>query len=411
MQTISDLDLPWLPLDEMAFRRDPFFYFSEAREQHPWLARCSFAYVLTCHEAVRELMAYDDRMCVGFGHAVEMLGAGGTPWGEFVKQSVQNQVGSLHKRLRDAVAPAFSPRAANEQRGVMREEMTRLLDEWGPRESFDFGEFASNYPVSVICRIIGASPEVVSQLRSSLEILGLGGSLEPSYLPRLQEAFGVVDGFVRELVAERRVRGRDGEVPDLLDRLLLIDDDGGLSDDELCNLLVFLFIAGYDTSKNMLSSVMHLLIDRPEYYERCARDFDFSRKVVTETLRYHGPASSPRVLLEDIVLREVYIPKDTMLFLPWSVLNRDPGSFRNADVFDPERERDSQTMAFGLGPHICLGQFLARAQLEEGLHLMAQRMKNPRRAGEIGWREFVGVWGLRGFPIEFDYQSKSSVPG
>ena len=403
MQAISDLELPYLPFEDMAFRCDPFPYFSEARRRHPWLARCSFAYVVTSYEAVRELIAHDDRMCVGFGHAVEMMGAGGTPWGEFVKLSVQNQVGSLHKRLRDAVAPAFTPRAANEHRGAMREEMTRLLDEWGPKGAFDFGEFASNYPVSVMCRIIGASPESVNGLRSSLEILGLGGSFEPDYLPRFQEAFGVVDGFVRELAAERREADHRGQAPDLLDRLLEINDGGGLGDDELFNLLVFLFTAGYDTSKNVLSSVLHLLIDRKECYERCAEDFEFSRKVVNETLRYHGPASSPRVLLEDITLRDIRIPADTMLFIPWSVLNRDPGSFKNADLFDPERERDSQTIAFGLGPHICLGQYIARAQLEEGLHLMAQRIKNPRRAGEIGWREFVGVWGLRGFPIEFDY--------
>jgi cytochrome P450 len=409
MKRISDLELPFLPFEAVSFRENPFLPFQLARQQHPWLAKCSFAYVITSYQAVRELMAYDDQMCVGYGRAVDYLGAGGTPWGEFIKHAIQNQVGPLHKRLRDSVAPAFTPRAANENRAVMREQMTRLLDEWGPREAFEFGDFASHYPVSVMCRIIGASPDLVPGLRSSLEILGLGGSFEPDYLPQFQQAYGVVDSFVRELVMDRRAGVNTADQPDLLDRLLEINDGGGVSDDELFNLLVFLFTAGYDTSKNVLSLALYLLIDRPEYYERCAQDIEFSRKVITETLRYHGVASSPRVLLEDIQLRDVYIPKETMLFIPWSTVNRDPHSFKNPDEFDPDRERDSHIIPFGLGPHMCLGQFIARAQLEEGLHLMAQRIKRPRRAGENGWREFVGVWGIRGFPIEFDFHTQAGL--
>ena len=59
-------------------------------------------------------------------------------------------------------------------------------------------------------------------------------------------------------------------------------------------------------------------------------------------------------------------------------------------------------VAFGMGEHICLGQFIARAQIQEGLHLIAQRIRNPRRVGPSAWRPFYGVWGLRGLPIEFD---------
>lgn len=67
-------------------------------------------------------------------------------------------------------------------------------------------------------------------------------------------------------------------------------------------------------------------------------------------------------------------------------------------------------MAFGRGMHICLGQFIARAQIEEGLHLIAQWVTNPKLAGGFGHRPFPGVWGLRGLPIEFTPAPKRAEP-
>jgi cytochrome P450 len=401
METFADLDLPYLPLSDPEFSLDPFGRFAEARRQHPWLAKCDFGYVVTEYAAMRELMAFDDKMALGYGGAVEMMGAADTDWGRFIINSVQVATGERHKRLRDVLAPAFTPREANRHRGLMRETISRLLDEWTAAGAMDFELFASHFPISVMCRIIGASPSVVPTLRASLEILGVGGSFEASYVPKFQEAFLVVDGFVRELVAGRRAGERLHPEPDLLDTLLQTVDEGGIDDAELYNLLVFLFTAGYDTSKNVLTLTMHQLLDRPEMYERCARDPAFCRKVVEEISRFNGVASSPRLILEPFEFRGFHLPKGMMLYLPWGASGRDPGAFEDADVFDPDRKRRNAAMVFGLGPHMCLGQFIARANIEEGLHLIAQRITRPRRAGANRWREFPGVWGIRGLPIEF----------
>lgn len=410
MPNAEDLDLPWLALEDPATFPDPYAQFNEARSRHPWLAKCSFGYVVTAYEAMREVMEHDDVMSVGYKRSVEAMGALETPWGQFIAHAIQGQTGDLHSRLRKVLAPAFTPREANRHRWIMREQMSRLLDEWGPAGELDFERFASHYPVSVMCRIIGQDPGIVPDIRDSLEILGLGGSLDPAYLPRLQESFRHIDGMVRGLVGDRRSEGI-GSHDDLLDKLLGIAAGGGLSDDELYNILVFLFVGGYDTSKNVLTIIMHLMIDRPEMYAQCAQSVEYCHKVVYETLRYHGVASSPRLLHEDIEVRGVRFPKDTMLFMPWSASGRDPGSFSNPDIFDPERERDTPTMPFGLGPHMCLGQYIARAQIEEGLHIVAQRIANPRRNGANGWREFIGVWGFRGFPIAFDYVADNAAKG
>ena len=77
----------------------------------------------------------------------------------------------------------------------------------------------------------------------------------------------------------------------------------------------------------------------------------------------------------------------------------------NADEFIPGRKTEHRHIGFGLGPHMCIGQWLARAQIEEGFHLIAQRILNPRSTGPQGFRPFPGVWGISGLPIEFDLAS------
>jgi cytochrome P450 len=402
MTSAADLDLAHLAMEEPGFAENPWPHFAAARQRHPWLAKSSFGYVVHDYGAIKDLLSMDDKLGTGVDSILEVLGAKGTPWGRFEEESIMSRTGAEHKRLRDLLAPMFTPRNANRHRPLMREVVVRLLDEWAPKGAFDFEEFASNFPITVMCRLIGASPAAIPSLRSSLEALGLAFSMDPKHVPGFQTGLAVVDDFVQQLTAERRQRGPAGEEPDLLDLLLEANGEGGLTDRELYDLLIFLFIAGYDTSKNVLTLIMLVMLDRPEDYRRCAEDLEFCGKVVEETLRYHNPATIPRLTTEEIVYRDVAFPTGTMLFFPVSVAGRDPGAVPEADRFLPERTQDNRHMAFGRGMHMCLGQYIARAQIQEGLHLMAQRITKPRLAGDIGWRPFPGVWGIRGLPIEFE---------
>jgi cytochrome P450 len=239
-------------------------------------------------------------------------------------------------------------------------------------------------------------------LRASLETLGLSFNLLPELLPQLDEAILVMETYLADLVAERRAGDRLRAAPDLLDGILKARDEGVFTEAEMVSLLIFLFVAGYDTSKNVLTLIMLEMLDRHETYEHCAENVEYARKVVEETFRYHSVSTVPRVVSRDFVYRDVLFPAGQMLFFPLSMAGRDPGAFADADRFDPLRDvQDNRHMAFGRGIHICLGQFIARAQIEEGLHLIAQRVTKPRLAGEFGYRPFPGIWGLRGLPITF----------
>lgn len=401
MQTIADLDLYRLPMEEPGFSENPWPHLEAARGQHPWLATSAFGYVIHQYDAMRDLLWLDHSMTGAYENVVEIMRAHGTKWGRFQQESLLAQSGESHKRIRSVLAPAFTPQQAKSHRPLMRTVIADLLDEWVPKGSFDFEEFASYFPISVMCSLIGASPEVIPRLRSSMEAFGLSMSMDPEFLPQLEQATETLEAFVTDLVAERRRNRRPEGEEDLLEILLRTQDQGSLTARELYDLLIFLFVAGYDTSKNALTLLMSVLIDRPDLYERCAQDADFCRKVVEENFRHLTTATIPRVVTKDVTYRDVLIPEGTMLFFPVSIAGRDP-AIEDAERFDPEREQVKKHLAFGMGVHICLGQFIARAQIEEGLHQIAQRIRNPRRTGPSGWRPFYGVWGLKGLPIEFD---------
>ena len=91
-----------------------------------------------------------------------------------------------------------------------------------------------------------------------------------------------------------------------------------------------------------------------------------------------------------------------MVIFATALTGRDPLAYDSPLRFDPERKAENRHVAFGRGAHICLGQFIARAQLEEGVHLITQRLKNPHLTAEPSWRPFLGTWGYKSLPIAFD---------
>jgi cytochrome P450 len=251
--------------------------------------------------------------------------------------------------------------------------------------------------------MIGGPVDAIPRLRWSLETLGLFFALDRSRIPDIEAAHDVLEDFLQGLFAERRAGPRHEDDEDLLDLLIGAGGDGRLSEREIIDLLLFLYSAGYDTSKNVLTLIMRQMIERPDLYTRCAEDHDFCRRTVEEMLRFCGVSTSFRLTTENLEYRNVLLPKDTMIFFPVSVAGRDPGTFADAERFDPDRPVDPEHrhIAFGRGAHVCLGQHIARIQLEEGLHRVAQRIREPKLAGTYGWRPFPGIWGLKGLPITF----------
>jgi len=402
VKTLEELDLPFLQLESPEFAADPYGHFAKAREQHPWLARSNFGLVVHQLSAIRELFIQDDRFRPAYDGIVSQLDAHGTPWGRFTENQLISLPAEKHQLLRGMFATRFTPAFANRMRETMRGTITRLLDEWAPRGEFDFEEFSSNYPISVMFNLVGAPQERLAGIRADLETLGLAMSLDKARMPEIQKSIVRLDELVQSLVEERLANPASGR-DDLLELLINAGDEGGITARELADVIMFFFIAGYDTTKNVMTFTMHTLLDYPHIYQRCAVDLDYCRKVIEEALRYFNPGSVARFTNEDIVFRDVLIPADSMVFFTLNVAGRDPTAYADADVFDPDREvpLESRHVAFGLGRHMCLGQHIARAQMQEAFHKIAQRLPEPELAGDYGWRPYPGAWGLKGLPLRF----------
>jgi cytochrome P450 len=284
-------------------------------------------------------------------------------------------------------------------RPTMRATVSALLDEWAPKGAFDFAKFAANFPVRVMFGLIGADPAKLPPILGAMEVQGSSFNMIVENMPQIEESYQVLWRFVDELIAERGPNAGKG---DLLDDLIEANTNGTLNDKELRQMLIFLFAAGYDTSKNLLTLLMYSMIQNPDIWKRCAEDLDYCRKVVKEQLRHTSPSNTYRVVTKDFEYRGVRFPAGTMLIFPLGISGRDERVFADPMKFDPDRQGRAGTLAFGRGMHICLGQFLAQANVEEGTHLIAQRITNPRLTGEPEWRTFAGVWGIKSLPIEFD---------
>lgn len=403
MQTLDQLELPNLPVETPEFAANPVAYFREARKVHPWLATSSIGLLIHDFTAIRELLPQDDILLPAYEGIVEVLDAQGTAWGRFTENQLVSLPTDQHLLFRRVFSEKFTPRFANLLRPMMRARIELLLDEWVPKGTIDFEEMASYFPISNMFSLVGAPVDEIPAMRDSLETLGLAMSMDKKIVPKLDEAYLQIENFVIRLIEERRADPERGQKDDLLSMLIEVTDEHGLPERNLIDLINFFFIAGYDTSKNVLTHLMWTLLDYPDIYERCAVDHAYCLKVVEEALRFFNPGSIPRIAREDIEFRGVLIPKGTMIWFNVNIAGHDQGVFQEPDRFDPERDinKHQRHMAFGLGRHMCLGQYIARAQLQEGIHQIAQRMLKPRLVGEFGWRPYPGAWGLKGLPITF----------
>jgi cytochrome P450 len=398
MALVTELELPEFDYyQDTGLRGDRFHEVMAGLREKSWLAHSDLAYFVLDREAASFFLRTKSATFPGMKIA-ELFGIDEGPLFEEIRRNILHLNGDQHRRLRNLVNPAFTPRAADRWRPRMREFLEQLWNEVKDAGRCEFVQaFAKPYPSLMIATVMGAPLEDAPRLHHwSLWIQRQFDA--PSLMAEREKIELAVEEFydyAGRLLAERRETPSD----DLISTLIAAEEQGDrLSDVELVNLVLNVLIGGVDTTQSQLAQAIRLFAEHPDQWELLRDRPELAPQAVDEVLRYEPITPfTARILLEDVEYRDVTFPKDTVLMVSAVTANREP----DGQDFDITAERSDKPLTFGAGIHYCLGANLARAELQEALALLAPRMRDLALEGPPEFGSVHGIYGLEGLPIRF----------
>ncbi|MBO2445924.1 cytochrome P450 [Actinomadura barringtoniae] len=292
-----------------------------------------------------------------------------------------------HTRLRRMVSQAFTARRISGMRDQVQRFADELADGIAVHDETDLiASFAFPMPVMVICELLGVPFGDRDRLRRWSQLLT---SFPVTDLERAEVEQAVADfgDYLGALISDRRRRPDD----QLLSALIAAGDEiDGLADDELVAMAVLLVIAGHETTVGLIGNGLQALLRRPDQFARLRDDDTRLAPAIEEFLRLDGPVSPgiARFSKREVEIDGTTIPAGQFVFVMAPAANRDPARFEHPDDLDMTRG-DGRHLAFGHGPHYCLGAPLARLEGEIAIGTLIRRFPRMRLAvpaESLRWR-------------------------
>jgi cytochrome P450 len=372
-------------------RADPWPFYARLREADPVHRRPDGDWILTRYADCQGVLA-DPRCSSNPAH--ESRPSEGSP----ARQAGSNLLLFLdppdHTRLRRLVSKAFTPRRVEELRPRIAELVDALLDEVDGEPTFNLLEaLAFPLPVIVICELMGVPAEDRDSLKewSTAASRLLDPDVEGETLELGLLAGMGLAGYFDALFEERRRQPQD----DLVSGLVAAEEEGDrLSADELRAITVLLFIAGHETTMNLIGNGTYALLQHPDQLALVRDDPEMARSAIEELLRYDGPVHvTARVPTEDIDIGGTPIAAGERMVVALGAANRDPAQYPDPDRLDVTRE-DNRHLTFSHGIHFCLGASLARVEGQVAIPRLLQRFPDLALAAEPSYREHLVLRGL-----------------
>jgi cytochrome P450 len=400
MATADVLFNPFLP----EFHADPYPAYHRLRELDPVHRTPAGFWVLTRYDDV--LMVLRDARFGREGFAPLLEGIYGSPGDAgTTPRSMLFQDPPDHTRLRGLVSKAFTPRVIEGMRSHIQAIVDRLLDRVQAAGAMDLIEdLAYPLPVTVICEMLGVPVNDHSAIRHwsadvarSLDAIGLAAGSD--VVERGRAGRRALGQYFRRLVPERRREPRN----DLLSALIAAEEQGDqLTEGELISTCVLLFIAGHETTVNLIGNGVLALLRHPDQRRLLQENPSLITSAVEELLRFDSPVQrTARVSSEPVEVGGLTIDTGAMVVAAVGAANRDPAQFPDPDHLDLSR-RDNRHLSFGFGIHFCLGAPLARVEGQVAIGTLLRRF--PRIAlatTSPTWRESSTLRGLKALPLTF----------
>ena len=392
---------------------DPFPHLAELREHEPVHQTLMGPWVVFRHADVFALLrdpstsvdprnVADDaraqaisRMAVEEG--VELTGP---------NSSILNTDPPDHTRLRRLLATAFTPRTIEGLRPVVQRLVDAALDQMADRaaggDTVDLvGELAFPLPFDVISEMLGMPDADKLQIRgwSEAVVKMLDAVITDDDVRAALRANRELDAHLSGVLDWKRANPGD----DLLTLLIDAEHEGDrLSADELRDQVALLFIAGHETTVNLIGTGTYELLRRPDQAARWRADPDLAPRAVDELLRFVAPVQfSRRITLTDTTIGGRTVPAGSFVLACLASANRDPELFGpTADELDLGRADASSHLSFGSGTHYCLGASLAKLEARVAIGSFLRRFPTARLAGEPTWNGRTNLRGLSTLPVE-----------
>ncbi len=397
--TLAELDLPLVDPFAAEMSDRPWDDAAVVGRDH-WIARTPVGVAVLRHDDC-QLVLRDPRFHQASDLLIDLQGVTDPEFLARRRRSILTMEGDEHTRLRKLVSKAFTPRATDRFRPLMRDVIEALVDPVAASGSCDFVAAVSQpYPIPIICALLGAPTEDLELFsRWADEILRIFNFNLAKDLPVIMAARAELDAYTEALIERRRT----DPGPDLLTDLIAVEEEGDrLSRTELVGMAEAVLVAGTDTTRNQLAMAIHLFCRHPDQWRLLAERPDLAPQAVEEVMRVAGVVRGTiRVARTDVELHGVVIPAGTLVSPLLAVANRDESYFADPARFDITRVHPRQQLTFGGGIHYCLGASLARAELAEALPILARRLPDLALDGEVSWRPPLGIQGPTTLPIRF----------
>jgi cytochrome P450 len=366
-----------------------------------WLAASPFGFIVLDREAGEFFLRTRAAVFPGLAIA-DIFQITEGPLREEIVNNIITVNGDDHRRLRNLVNPALSPRAVDRYRPAMRGFMEQLLGSLPTDGRCEFiGQVAKPYPSLIIAEVMGAPLADAPRLHHWSNLIQR--QFDPTSLmaerEQIEQAVAEFYAYEDELIAARRPAPGD----DLISALIKAEEAGDrLSDEELRNLVLNILVGGVDTSQSQLAHAVRLLAAHPDQWERLRSDpRGLAPAAVEEALRFEPITPfTARILTAEVEYRGVTFPTGSIVLVSAWHANREAVQ---PDRFDITADRGAaRLLTFGAGIHYCVGANLARAEMQEGLALLAERVASLAPDGEPEFGTPSGIYGLETLPLKLD---------
>ena len=317
-----------------------------------------------------------------------------------IPQQIDPPAQTKYRRILD---PRFSRRRMLEIQDDVRASANDLIDRFIDDGRCEFDEaFAIPLPCISFLSLMGLPLEELDlflELKDNI-IRPQESAADPADAPRIRAETGQrIYAYFEQMIADRRANPTD----DMMGYLVEVELEGAkLTNEEILDISYLLLLGGLDTVTATLGCNIAYLASNPDQRQRLVTNPELIPAAVEELLRYETPVMQiPRVLKQDVSIAGVELKAGELVTLMIGASNVDEAAFENAGVVDFDRERNVH-VAFGAGPHRCLGSHLARMELRVGMEEWHRRIPQYEiQAGETP-RYTPGIREVRYLPLVWD---------